>query len=175
MSSKKIPSCNQLSLLGAVLTETCVFETRFMRHYNVCSKMMEKGRKMWDVSCFFPSPSFYYIHCSDAWNAFQTHTFRSRRPLTTYFGDAKFLQVHFDKLHFSISEGSGWENIFLKGMQIPWDFGNARFSHTKLLNIGSLHLVSAKLPSGVNLQLKRERIVSNIYYGKVSWPSVAFF
>ena len=54
-----------------------------MRHYNVCSKMMEKGRKMWDVTCFFPSPSFYYIHCSDAWNAFQTHTFRSRQPLTT--------------------------------------------------------------------------------------------
>ena len=42
--------------------------------------MMEKGRNMWHPTCFLPSPSFYYIHCSDAWNAFQTHTFRSRRP-----------------------------------------------------------------------------------------------
>ena len=67
--------------LGPVYSETCVFETRFMRHYNVCYKMMEKGRKMWDVSSPFSSPSFYNIHCSDAWNAFQTHTFHCRRPL----------------------------------------------------------------------------------------------
>ena len=51
-----------------------------MRHYNVCYKMMEKGRNIPHPTCFFPSPSFYNIHCSDAWNAFQTHTFRCRRP-----------------------------------------------------------------------------------------------
>ena len=96
--NEKYASIPNRFCLGAVLTETCVFETRFMRHYNVCSKMMEKGRKMWDVTCFFPSPSFYYIHCSDAWNAFQTHTFRSRRPLNSTMRPAqvlRFLKVAF--------------------------------------------------------------------------------
>ena len=43
--------------------------------------MMEKGRNIWHPTCFFPSPSFYYIHCSEAWHLFQTHTFRSRQAL----------------------------------------------------------------------------------------------
>ena len=43
--------------------------------------MMEKGRNMWDANCFFPSPSFYYIHCSEAWHSFQTHTFHCRQSL----------------------------------------------------------------------------------------------
>ena len=43
--------------------------------YPVYSKMMEKGREKKHPTCFFPSPSFYSIHCSDAWNAFQTHKF----------------------------------------------------------------------------------------------------
>ena len=49
-----------------VSTKTCVFETSVMLHYNVCNKMMEKGRNVWDAKCFFASPSFYYIHCSEA-------------------------------------------------------------------------------------------------------------
>ena len=52
-----------------------------MLHYNVCSKMMEKGRNIRHPTCFFPSPSFYYIHCSEAWHLFQIHTFRSRQAL----------------------------------------------------------------------------------------------
>ena len=67
--------------LGAVYSETCVFDTRFMRHYNVCYKMMEKGREKKHPTSFFPSPSFYNIHCSDAWNACQTHTFHCRQGL----------------------------------------------------------------------------------------------
>ena len=41
--------------LALVKIETCVFETSVMLHYNVCNKMMEKGRNMWDAKCFFPS------------------------------------------------------------------------------------------------------------------------
>ena len=55
-----------------------------MLHCNVCSKMMEKGRNIWHPTCFFPSPSFYYIHCSEAWHLFQTHTFRSRQALSQW-------------------------------------------------------------------------------------------
>ena len=71
----------------ACLLRTCVFETSVLLHYNVCNKMMEKGRNMWDVKCFFPSSSFYYIHSSEAIHSFQTHTFRSRQALILYVND----------------------------------------------------------------------------------------
>ena len=51
--------------------------------------MMEKGRSMWEAKCFFPSPSFYYIHCTEPWHLCVSHTFHSRRPLTQEKGKRK--------------------------------------------------------------------------------------
>ena len=87
-----------------------------MLHYNVCSKMMEKGRNIWHPTCFFPSPSFYYIHCSEAWHLFQTHTFRTRQALSVFFDPENLLYKSRPKTRVV------WELGILQNSFLRWNY-----------------------------------------------------
>ena len=137
--------------------------------------MMEKGRNMWHPTSFFPSPSFYYIHCSDAWNAFQTHTFRSRRPLRAplHWNGVAPSDVIWNKFH--VTHWHFFLLFFCKGPSTPKRVSLTQVSRFTTMYVVKwwhlFHLFQMKLVSSAchhfttYIPVKRDTCVNDTRFG----------